>query len=928
MTIPRVGDMKPKTALLTAGVLIAAAPAMAFAQDAPVPKAQPDDQAPPTTDAPDDTPPDSIVPDDNAGDIVVVGTRLRGAVVTDYEPVLELDPQDIASYGASSVADLLDALAPQTGSGRGRGSGRPVVLINGQPVSGFRELRNIPPEAIQRVQVLPEEVALQYGYRPDQRVINFILVDNFSSINAELGQGLSTAGGYGTSELEATYTKFTEDSRLNLNIEYEPTTKLTESERAIVQPSLAANESLVGDIGPQDVGAYRTLLPSTHPLQANAVYSGSFSKAVQFSLNAAYAHNETQSLFGLNNAALVVSASNPFARTGADETIRFFTVQPRPLTRDVTSNSYQGGFSVNALVSGWRASLTGDIDDTIVSTRTDQRADFAAVAAGLAASDPANAINPFAGPELGALLPPLVRDSARSDTLAGNLLGSLSGSPVTLPAGEATATLSAGYSYLSLDSENSRFAGSAQTSLSRSQGNIAANIDLPVFGRDFGIGKALGDVSVNGNLGYRELSDFGGLVEYGYGLTWKPFGNLSFSASSINADSAPALTQLGNPVIVTPNVPIFDFTTGQTVLAALTTGGNPDLVQERQRDIKLAVNYEPKFLDGLEFLGEYTRNRSFDNSTAFPLLTPEIEAAFPGRVVRDANGQLVALDQRPVTFNRVNSEKFRYGFRFSKSFGRGSDDGDGEPGGGNRGAGRNRGQPEAQRGNNAGQTSRPESQPGREQPQAAEAKDSPRQSGAAEQSDAPANRENSARSGAGGERGAGRGGGRGGFGGRRGGRWEVFAYHTIEIDETILIRPGVPELDLLNGSAIGDSGGVPRHKVEFGGGWFNNGIGVRFNGNYRSATRVNGSGLPGSSDLFFGDIATADVRVFFNFDSREKLVQALPLLKGSRVSLRLDNIFGGIQAVRDENDLVPLRYQPGFVDPRGRFFEVSFRKTF
>ena len=84
-----------------------------------------------------------------------------------------------------------------------------------------------------------------------------------------------------------------------------------------------------------------------------------------------------------------------------------------------------------------------------------------------------------------------------------------------------------------------------------------------------------GDLSINGNIGYADLSDFGGRVEYGYGLNWEPLDGLSILASVIGEEAAPSVQQLGDPVIVTPNVSVFDFTTGQSVLIDRTTGGNP-----------------------------------------------------------------------------------------------------------------------------------------------------------------------------------------------------------------------------------------------------------------------------------------------------------------------------------------------------------------
>src|SRR3546814_3832353 len=61
-------------------------------------------------------------------------------------------------------------------------------------------------------------------------------------------------------------------------------------------------------------------------------------------------------------------------------------------------------------------------------------------------------------------------------------------------------------------------------------------------------------------------------------------------------------------------------------------------------------------VDGLRFSIDYNHNRSDDTANSLPLLTPEIEAAFPDRVTRDGAGNLIAIDQRPVNFDRaVNS---------------------------------------------------------------------------------------------------------------------------------------------------------------------------------------------------------------------------------------------------------------------------------
>jgi outer membrane receptor protein involved in Fe transport len=158
-------------------------------------------------------------------------------------------------------------------------------------------------------------------------------------------------------------------------------------------------------------------------------------------------------------------------------------------------------------------------------------------------------------------------------------------------------------------------------------------------------------------------------------------------------------------------------------------------------------------------------------------------------------------------------------------------------------------------------------------------------------------------------------------------RWFANINHTIQLDSTVLVAPGGPTLDLLDGDALGSSG-TSRHSTEFSGGLFYNGFGTRMSANYKGPTRIDGSGLPGSTDLFFGDLLTFDLRMFADLGRQEKLVGKMPFLKNVRVSLGVDNLFNARQRVTDSNGDVPLSYQPFLLDPVGRFIEFEIRKVF
>jgi hypothetical protein len=178
----------------------------------------------------------------------------------------------------------------------------------------------------------------------------------------------------------------------------------------------------------------------------------------------------------------------------------------------------------------------------------------------------------------------------------------------------------------------------------------------------------------------------------------------------------------------------------------------------------------------------------------------------------------------------------------------------------------------------------------------------------------------------GGFRGGFRGPGGGGRGGG-GGRWFANITYSLELENEVLIAQGLPVLDQLNGDALSGSG-VSRHSAQFTGGMFFNGFGTRFSGNYSGKSRIDGTGLPGSTDLEFGSLFTLDLRLFANLGEQESLVKKMPFLKGTRISFEVDNLFDSRRTVTDSNGDVPVRYQPLLLDPTGRYIGVEFRKMF
>ncbi|SMQ60496.1 TonB-dependent Receptor Plug Domain [Altererythrobacter xiamenensis] len=866
--------------------------------------------------------PQMEMPVDGEGNaIVVTGERLRGQLDVEQAPVLELNAEDIEAIGATSIAELIEAIGPQTSSSRGRGDGRPVFLVNGIRIGSFRELRSYPPEAIEKVEVMPEEVAQKFGFPPDRRVVNIILKENYSSREIELEYEQPWDGGYSRNEQEFTLLTINDGARFNVNLEASDSSLLTEAERGVIQADDAALPAGV------DLGQFRSLVSDSREYEGTVNWAKALGEnGTSLSLNASAGYSETLSLSGVQDLVTL-----------------------DPLERRTEVQTYSSSASLSRPIDGWQFTATADA--VLQDTQTEIER---------------------AGSNL--------TDFADSETVTLDSKASMRGTLADLPAGELSATFNADLDWKRIASEDTRTSGDARFTRRRLGG--AASIVVPIA-EDGAAWGGIGDLSANFSAGIEDLSDFGTLYDWSAGLTWKPTESLTLSATHIVNEEAPSLTQLGAPRLETFNVPTFDFVNGETVLATIISGGNPDLLAETQRDWKFSANWELPFWENTRFSAEYVRNRSSDVTSSLPAVTAAIEAAFPDRITRDASGQLVSIDRRPITYDRTRSERLVFSLTTRGSFGEARPESEGEAQRGPRGGGGR--SAEGRRGDTGGPGG--EGRRGPPSPEQREAFMQFRERVCAEDgmavlerlAQAVANGEDlsaqfpgfdperaarmierfrkddgsidqerlaqfrericsmdpAAMRGQGGQnrQAAGQGGGRRGGGGpgfgRRGddgrGRYFVNLTHTVELANTILIAPGIPELDLLDGDASGSTGQA-RHSARLEAGMFRNGWGVRLSGNYTGKARIDGSDALGNGDLFFGDLATFDLRVFA--DLGQVLEREEGFLKNFRVSLRADNVFDARRRVTDQNGEVPLGYQPFLIDPVGRYIGVDLRKLF
>jgi hypothetical protein len=384
----------------------------AFAQAQAVPR----EPSPRTTTAGDVQPANDQNEDE---DIVVTGRPPRGSVIGDIAPQLVLNSHDVKATGATSFDELLDAIAPDIGVARGSGAARPLVLLNGRRVSSYRELRDIPIEAVSRVDILPEEVALKYGYPPDQKVVNVVLQNRFTETVAQLAGNTAAHDGYTGGGGDVTRILLSPKKRSTFNLHAGTEDILRGAQRSLVEQQYES----------AGTGATGLLLPPELGIRATGTWYRALPHGVDETINVEAAHSNGHLLSGLSEQL------------------------PAELRRHTLNDSLHVGATLVGDQAQWHWNVTGngDLERNRTST-TDLGQAFA----------PGNAISRWA---------------------SANLDATANGPVFALPAGDANVTVRAAASGEYLDIDQERFATPPAGSTSRVTATAAASVDIPIAHR-------------------------------------------------------------------------------------------------------------------------------------------------------------------------------------------------------------------------------------------------------------------------------------------------------------------------------------------------------------------------------------------------------------------------------------------------------------
>jgi len=667
--------------------------------------------------------------------VMVTGSRLSRTSVEGPVPVNIYSAEQIQRSGQTTVSGFLNTLAevsvgtPEDGpvyAGqtsvrlRGLPLGSTLVLLNGRRLQNggasagygsYFDLNNIPAAAIERIEVAPEGSSAIYGSDALAGVVNIILKKDFDGFQGNVRYGAASgideaaadvawgmAGERGAWSVIASY--FTRSSLHGT--EREATTTIRERSVDYCNPGnvYSVDGSNLPGLGAPSAGiragapAAPTLADfdpgrlnacsqtydrgSIPPAQRASVFaSGSYRVApwVELFAELAYTHQE-QSVDNGRRRLLRqrVPASNAYNPFGTDVLVSYRF--DSPLAGIVYSNRTE--FTRPLL--GARGDFLDDWDwefavwDARDKSRIHQNAQLANsanLAAALASSDPATALNLFTDgtPASDAILASIysvdrVRMSGRSQVANGFVRGPL----FTLPSGPVNVVLGAEYvrselTWASLDNP----ADIANFSHQRIAKSVFSEVRVPIVGARPGF-EGTDVLAFSGAVRYDAYDDIGSHVTPQYALEWRPLRTLLVRGAYAQSFKAPGLVYLHYPLSAFPDCcTILDPRNGGAATTyTFMRQGDPNLKPETGESRSVGLVWSPEALRGLEASLTWWKIEQTDRVAELPPQTVvDNEDLFPGRVVRNpVTGAIVSITSGFLNFGEMQVSGFDLGLSY------------------------------------------------------------------------------------------------------------------------------------------------------------------------------------------------------------------------------------------------------------------------
>lgn len=143
-----------------------------------------------------------------SSDIVVTGKRPADSEV----PLNTITSDEIDTFAAETVGDVI------TAAQRRVAGGARDVIVNGRRLGDISDISRLPPEAIERVEILPPSAGARQGFGSGVPVVNVVLKKHFRALQAIANGTIATDGGGEAARLEVGHTLLRGDKRMNTTL--------------------------------------------------------------------------------------------------------------------------------------------------------------------------------------------------------------------------------------------------------------------------------------------------------------------------------------------------------------------------------------------------------------------------------------------------------------------------------------------------------------------------------------------------------------------------------------------------------------------------------------------------------------------------------------------------------------------------------------
>ena len=175
---------------------------------------------------------------------------------------------------------------------------------------------------------------------------------------------------------------------------------------------------------------------------------------------------------------------------------------------------------------------------------------------------------------------------------------------------------------------------------------------------------------------YDEYSGFGSVTKPKFSFRYKPSDDFTIRGSYSEGFRAPSIAELFSNQTKISQLGLIDPRTGPLSVIPVISGGNPNLKPELAYSYYLGGVWTPGskdpahspvgFLSGLNVYVDYYNIEKRNNITSVdPQFILNHESLFPGAVVRNAGGAVLAINDTYQNIGRLETEGFDFGFTYT-----------------------------------------------------------------------------------------------------------------------------------------------------------------------------------------------------------------------------------------------------------------------